>query len=466
MKLKIKISTFLFIFLLSVTAFAQEDTYIVKFKDLIQLYGADSDPRQSYIAATWDEVQEYIEEGIVEYYEPNVEATLHTTTQTGGETTVSTTPWNLKNIYATFPKNIAALGNDIRVGVIDSGMNEYAAPGKIAPGYNFVDNTTDVTEPDNNIHGTVVGNIIAHYETGVATECNIVPLKCFYENPEGKYVSNSKLLTDAIYAAVNDYHCDVINMSFKLGTTTDEEIKTFKEAVDYAVSMGTILIASVGNDGNSSVSYPAAFDNVIGVGSVNEHNERSKFSQWNDSVFVTAPGEELPLTITTTAPSGTSFSAPHVSGLAAIAKCISPKINQEEFMQLLEKTSEDLGEKGKDIYYGYGLINCEAAIKKLIEGRKIYISPVTFLNVQVGDYIGRTSVATIYNNTQEPLTISVLYGQYNVDKTLIFAKIKQDATLSGGDYVPIPVPCPVGNAKYMVWDSLINMVPLTPSSFK
>ncbi len=463
--MKIKISTFLFIIILSVSAYAQEDTYIVKFKDLIQLYGADSDPRQSYIAATWDEVQEYIEEGIVEYYEPNVEATLHTTTQTGGDTTVLTTPWNLKNIYATFPKNIAALGNGIRVGIIDSGMNEYAAPGRIVQGYNFIDNTTDVTEPDNNIHGTVVGNIIAHYETGVATECNIVPLKCFYENSEGKYVSNSKLITDAIYAAVNDYHCDVINMSFKLGTTTDEELKTFKEAIDYAVSMGAILIASVGNDGNSSVSYPAAFDNVIGVGSVNEHNERSEFSQWNDSVFVTAPGEELPLRITKTAPSGTSFSAPHVSALAAIAKCITPQINQEEFMQLLENTSEDLGEIGKDIYYGYGIINCEKAVKKLIEGRKIYISPVSIIDVNEANYTGKVSEVIIYNNTDESLDFEMIYALYNADRTLSTVK-KGQGTLAGRSSGFWRVKYIDGNVRYMVWESLKNMVPLGQSSFK
>lgn len=463
--MKLKISTLLFILLLSVTAFAKEDTYIVKFNESISLYGADSDPRHSYTAATWDEVQEYIEAGIVEYYEPNVEAILHTTTQESDETDVSNTPWNLKNIYATFPKDIASLGNDIRVGIIDSGINEYAAPGRIVQGHNFIDNTKDVTEPDDNIHGTVVGNIIAHYETGVATECNIVPLKCFYENSEGKYVSNSKLLTDAIYAAVNDYHCDVINMSFKLGTATDTELSTFKDAVDYAVGKGVILIASVGNDGDSSISYPAAFDNVIGVGSVNEHNEWSEFSQFNDSVFVTAPGEELPLTITSTAPSGTSFSAPHVSGLAAIAKCISPQINQESFMKLLENTSDDLGDKGKDIYYGYGIINCEKAVRKLLEGRTIYLSPVTLLNAEFGDYTGRVSVATIYNNTDSAITVSVLYGRYDADKTLGYAK-RADLTLNKGQYRPLPVPCPVGNVRYMVWDSLNNMVPLTPSSFK
>ena len=113
-------------------------------------------------------------------------------------------------------------------------------------------------------------------------------------------------------------------------------------------------------------SYPGAYEDVIAVGSVDKNMNVSSFSNKNDSVFVVAPGEDvyslgtLPFTVYKS--SGTSFSAPFVSGLAAMLKEKYPQMGQKDFGEILKASSKDLGEPGYDTSYGYGLIQVPQAI--------------------------------------------------------------------------------------------------------
>ena len=79
----------------------------------------------------------------------------------------------------------------------------------------------------------------------------------------------------------------VINLS--LGGT--EEVLVLKNAVEYARSKGSLVVAAVGNEGVSGVSYPAKFDNVIGVTSVDANGRQSSFA--NYAVGWTLPHPEL-----------------------------------------------------------------------------------------------------------------------------------------------------------------------------
>ena len=90
------------------------------------------------------------------------------------------------------------------------------------------------------------------------------------------------------------------------------------KAINYASRHGVICVASVGNNSQNALVYPAAFGNVIGVASVSSQNQLSSFSNYGpDMVTIAAPGENL---ITTypgnhyAAVWGTSFSAALVSG--------------------------------------------------------------------------------------------------------------------------------------------------------
>ena len=158
-------------------------------------------------------------------------------------------------------------------------------------------------------HGTMVMGII-HL---VAPTAQLQPLKSFSANGSG---SLSNILA-AIYYAVQN-HASVINMSFDLTTSSTE----LADAIKYANSQNVILAASSGNDGEQEVVYPAGLQNVMGVASTNNQDQRSTFSNYgNQIVWVAAPGEGVITTYpfaTYAAGWGTSFSSPMVAGTASL----------------------------------------------------------------------------------------------------------------------------------------------------
>lgn len=158
-------------------------------------------------------------------------------------------------------------------------------------------------------HGTMVAGII-HL---VAPGAMLMPLKAFSANGTG-YTSD---IVRAIYFAVQN-NANVLNMSFNLAAASQE----VKSALDYATFNGLISVASAGNNGEDTVVYPAAYNNVVGVASTNNQDQRSSFSNYGTPpVWVAAPGEGVVTTYpfsTYAAGWGTSFSAPFVSGTAAL----------------------------------------------------------------------------------------------------------------------------------------------------
>jgi subtilisin family serine protease len=158
-------------------------------------------------------------------------------------------------------------------------------------------------------HGTMVLGVI-HL---VAPTAKLLPLKAFSANGNGSLAN----ILAAIYYAVQN-HANVINMSFDL-TTSSTELGT---ALNYANSQNVILAASSGNDGKQEMVYPAGLQNVMGVASTNNQDQRSSFSNYgNQIVWVAAPGEGVITTYpfaTYAAGWGTSFSSPMVAGTASL----------------------------------------------------------------------------------------------------------------------------------------------------
>ena len=193
-------------------------------------------------------------------------------------------------------------------------------------------------------HGTMVAGIV-HL---VAPTAQIMPLKAFRADGSG-YLSD---VLSAIYFATQN-GANVINMSFSVATYSQEMAK----AIKFASHRKVICVASAGNDGKEVSVYPAALDNVMGVASTTNNDTLSSFSNYGeDLVWVAAPGEGIITTYpfgTYAAGWGTSFSAPLVSGAAALLLGVNSHCNEscaEQSLAHAVPMSPDLGNGRLDLY--------------------------------------------------------------------------------------------------------------------
>jgi serine protease len=153
-----------------------------------------------------------------------------------------------------------------------------------------------------------------------------------------------------------------------------------------------ILCAATGNDDAGPVIYPAAysreFDAVIAVGSTDDDDTVSSFSNVGPEVTVVAPGGEILSTTPTynVAPtvalhydffSGTSMATPLVSGLAALIWSASPSLTNTEVRQRLINTSDKLGPGDFAESWGHGRVDAAAALEGVQDGPT---SPVDLQN--------------------------------------------------------------------------------------
>lgn len=272
--------------------------------------------------------------------------------------------WGMQAVGMETAWDQGLTGKGVTVGIIDTGVHATHPDligSNMVSGYNYLDNNRSTDDSEG--HGTFVAGIIGakknnHIDiAGMAPEATIVTMKCF----DG----NKSIVGDAvkaIRACVDDYHCNVINMSF--GATEDVDI--LHQAVQYAAGKGVIIVASAGNEGTRTLYYPAAYNETIGVGAVDANKRVASFSQQNNSVFVVAPGSSVVSlgadNNSVKTGSGTSFAAPFVSGLAVLLKQMYPNMTLADFKNILIASSQDLGVGGYDIAYGNGLINVPEAI--------------------------------------------------------------------------------------------------------
>lgn len=307
--------------------------------------------------------------GAAEYAEPDTAVTLFD----ADNDYYYQEQWNLAETGAETFWESGLSGAGVRVAVIDSGVyreHEDLSADALAEGENLYDPGGSVEDVLG--HGTLVAGILAALRNngvgiaGLLDQVTLVPLRCF-ENKDEASVLDIAL---GIYAAVDDYDCGVICLS--LGSS--EDLATLREAVNYAAAQGVIVVAAAGNDGTTQAFYPAAYDSVVGVGAYDENGVVCDFSQKNDSVFVTAPGDGIYSTYigrpdAYAVAGGTSFAAPHVAAMAAAAKALFPELTTDEFKTLLMATSTDAGASGYDTAYGYGRINMAAFADALLSLR-------------------------------------------------------------------------------------------------
>lgn len=217
----------------------------------------------------------------------------------------------------------ATADKKIRVAVVDTGFSDKSIPdGSIAGGKNYI--VESMGTDDTYGHGTAVASIILEN----VPDAELVALvSSVYDHGKLTQV-DADTFARIIMDAVDVYECDVINVS--AGFAAD--VETVRQAVDYAKEKGVVIVAAAGNDYQDNPDakyYPAAYESVIAVGSMNENKTSiSDFSQRGEWVDIYECGENI--TVKTLSGnerivSGTSYSAAIVT--ARVCKILEENSN-------------------------------------------------------------------------------------------------------------------------------------------
>lgn len=243
---------------------------------------------------------------------------------------------------------LAAEGEGVRVGIIDSGISTAAVDaGRIAEGRNYIRPQDDTG--DRLGHGTAVAAVIVGSRAaglaGVCETAALVPLVYCSRDERGQLVQGgSDLVAEAIYDAVDTYRCRIVNISSGSKTGSD----ALRDACAYAESRGVLIVASAGNSGLTdpdTVYYPGGYDGVLSVGACDETGAIADFSQKKDTIDVLARGTGLYLASADGARvrgEGTSFAAALVSGMAARIWTAQPELTAAQVRARLLALARDV----------------------------------------------------------------------------------------------------------------------------
>lgn len=262
---------------------------------------------------------------------------------------------------------------DVRVGIVDSGIEDAHEDldGAVVAEKDLA-NGDGVAEDDCG-HGTpVAGAAAARTDNAIGiagtSESALVDAKALDVNETGVCTGSASDVADAIRWAA-DQGSQVISMSLGF----DRSTSTVDRALGYAADAGSLMAASVGNDGcDDCVGYPASDDRVIAVACTDDAEQHCSFSNTGPEVELAAPGHG----VLSTLPgddydylSGTSLSTPFVSGTAALLAAEDASLDRQQLRELLTGEAQDLGPGGRDEAYGYGEVDARASLEAIDENQ-------------------------------------------------------------------------------------------------
>jgi uncharacterized repeat protein (TIGR01451 family) len=257
---------------------------------------------------------------------------------------------------------------DARVCILDTGIrytHEDIAGARWLGGTDLYNGDSDPF--DDNGHGTHVAGIAAasiNNAKGIAglAQVGIHAVKVLSSQGRGPL---STVASGMRWCADNGGPRVVLNLS--LGS--DVGSTALLDGVQYAFGSGALLAASAGNGGpcTDCVEYPAKYPEVMAVTCTTALDTLCDFSSDGPESDLTAPGEDVRSLYHTSDTayvygSGTSMSAPHVAGVAALVWSQATTLTNTAVRDHLQNTAQDLGAPGWDQLFGHGLVDARASL--------------------------------------------------------------------------------------------------------
>lgn len=223
-------------------------------------------------------------------------------------------------------------------------------------------------------HGSSVAGVAAatgNNSTGIAGVswgAKILPLQALSDNGTGDTLGIARAIR---YAA--DRGVDVINLS--LGS--NEEDSYMRQAVQYALERGVIVVAAAGNDGCNCMSYPAQYPEVVAVGASSPNGAVTSFSSYGDTLDIVAPGSGIKAPAWSSASptnsyaqnlAGTSFSSPFISGLLANARAKQPNATWGQLLNAMLQSADHRGQTPaapRSNTAGFGFVKADTFMARL-----------------------------------------------------------------------------------------------------
>jgi minor extracellular protease Epr len=241
-----------------------------------------------------------------------------------------------------------------RVGLIDTSLSlkHPALKGANIGMRDFVDGK----KPRPTAHGTGIASLLVGAEKGhegLLQGGQLIAASVFYQGDSGATgATTSSLVASLDWMAQNKVQ--VVNMS--LAGPPNEVLGAMIARLS---KQGMLVVAAVGNDGPASRPlYPAAFEPVVAVTAVDHKSQIYRWANQGPQVDLAAWGVSSRVAKDKggyTDESGTSYAAPVVS--AALAETIANGAgNSSAALKSIISAAEDLGDKGRDNVYGYGLV--------------------------------------------------------------------------------------------------------------
>ncbi|MER3490744.1 MAG: hypothetical protein C4328_12885, partial [Meiothermus sp.] len=251
--------------------------------------------------------------------------------------------WWINKIGAPSAWNAGGLGRGVTIGIVDTDFDrshpdlcDQPARSRCVTGYNtFTGQAYAPTDPfqgvqNRDTHGSGSAGMAAalsnngQFVAGVAggdgdpaNAARLMPITIF-EDSSGGYAGDLKVAQGIVWAV--DSGANILNNSWGGGGYS----QVLKDAFDYALFHGVVVVASAGNDYRDAFHLPAGLPGVIAVAATNPYDQKTDFSTYGPWVALSAPGEDVLTTFVNLGATktwlfgGTSAAGPVVAGAAAV----------------------------------------------------------------------------------------------------------------------------------------------------